>query len=82
MNKRSLKDTMLTSTKRNCGAALWIEKWTMQNEYPPRLRVIGWSAYHSYAEIESGLRSLERGIAKVQSIGETEEKGDKYGPSK
>jgi hypothetical protein len=47
----------------------WDEKWTMQNEYPPRLRVIGWSSYHSYGEIESGLRSLERGIGKVQSIG-------------
>jgi hypothetical protein len=51
----------------------WDEKWTMPNEYPPRLRVIGWSDYHSYAEIESGLRSLERGIAKVQSIGESVE---------
>ncbi len=47
----------------------WAEKWTMPNDYPPRLRIIGWSTYHSYNEIESGLRSLERGIAKVQSIG-------------
>ena len=63
--------------KKELWGALWVEKWTMQNEYPPRLRVIGWSAYHSYGEIESGLRSLERGIAKVQSIGEETAEGRK-----
>jgi murein tripeptide amidase MpaA len=47
----------------------WDETWTMLDQYPPRLKVIGWSVYHSYADVESGLRSLERGIAKVQSIG-------------
>lgn len=53
----------------------WGKKWTLRNSYPPRLRVffteaIRWTYYHSYAEIESGLRSLESsGIAKVESIG-------------
>jgi len=59
--------------KKELWGAVWVEKWTMENEYPPRLRVIGWSSYHSYADVESGLRSLERGIAQVQSIGETVE---------
>ena len=54
-----------------CKKALlgWDETWTMLDQYPPRLKVIGWSVYHSYADVESGLRSLERRIAKVQSIG-------------
>jgi hypothetical protein len=53
----------------------WEEKWTLLNFYPPRLRVyrtkaIRWTYYHSYAEIEFWLRSLESsGIAKVESIG-------------
>jgi len=51
----------------------WAEKWTMSDSYPPRLKVFGWSSYHSYDEIEFGLRSLERGIAKVKSIGESVE---------
>jgi hypothetical protein len=51
----------------------WEEKWAMATDYPPRLIVFGWSSYHSYNEIEQGLRSLERGVAKVQSIGESVE---------
>ena len=59
----------------------WDEKWTLHNSYPPRLEVVftkvGWTFYHSYSEIELGLRSLESsGIAKVESIGTSTEGRD------
>jgi len=47
----------------------WSDRWTMSNDYPPRLKILGWDTYHDYNDIELGLRSLERGIAKVESIG-------------
>ena len=57
------------------------EIYTHPHFYPPRLRVFstnpGWTYYHSYSEIEAGLRSLESsGIAKVSSIGVTGEGRD------
>jgi hypothetical protein len=52
----------------------WDEQWTLHNSYPPRLKVVfsktPWAFYHSYSEIELGLRGLESsGIANVKSIG-------------
>jgi len=53
----------------------WKEIWTMPNYFPPRLRVFkiipDWDYYHSYAEIEQGLFSLEfsSNIADVRNIG-------------